>query len=266
LGNIAHIDRYKVGEEVCIPPLCQPVREKQYARPALGVVLSGCFDYRADSNSATAVPGTVIFGNIDEHFRCHHRDTGGNRRQVVTFDPDFLQEIADSCGLDAARFPVTAIPPGKFSAGIFGHVRRLALKSEDHEESVYELASAALQINRSHVTPLRVSSRNQLRVLSVVRHLETSYSQPCSLAALANLAQLSPYYFLRIFKRVTGQSPTQYVRNARLRAAANDLLTTRSPVAQIAFTTGFNDISHFNASFRAVFGRSPTRWRFGSGL
>jgi transcriptional regulator GlxA family with amidase domain len=90
--------------------------------------------------------------------------------------------------------------------------------------------------------------------------------QPCSLAKLANLVQLSPCYFLRIFKNVTGQSPTQYARNARLCAAANDLLTTRAPVADIAFTTGFNDISHFNASFRAAFGRSPTHWRFGSGI
>jgi hypothetical protein len=66
-----HIDRYTVTEEVCIPPLRKTVREKQYARPALGVVLSGCFEYRAESDSATAVPGTVIFGNLNEHFCCH---------------------------------------------------------------------------------------------------------------------------------------------------------------------------------------------------
>jgi AraC-like DNA-binding protein len=261
-----HIDRYTVTEEVCIPPLRKTVREKQYARPALGVVLSGCFEYRAESDSATAVPGTVIFGNLNEHFCCHHRDSGGNRREVVTFDGDFLEEIADGCGLREARFPVTVVPPGKFSAAVFGHVRRLALKSADHEESAYELAAAALSVNRPRMTSRRVSARNQRRVLSVVRHLETSYEQPCSLAKLANLVQLSPCYFLRIFKNVTGQSPTQYVRNARLCAAANDLLTTRAPVADIAFTTGFNDISHFNASFRAAFGRSPTHWRFGSGI
>jgi AraC-like DNA-binding protein len=78
---------------------------------------------------------------------------------------------------------------------------------------------------------------------------------------MANLARLSPCYFLRVFRTVTGQSPTQYVMNARLRAAANDLLTTRAPVSEIALRTGFNDISHFNSSFRSVFGRSPTHWR-----
>jgi AraC-like DNA-binding protein len=97
--------------------------------------------------------------------------------------------------------------------------------------------------------------------LSIVRHLESRYHEPCSLTALASLARLSPFYFLRVFRKVTGQSPAQYVMIARLRAAANDLLTTRAPVAEIALKTGFNDISHFNASFRSVFGRSPTLWR-----
>ncbi len=106
-----------------------------------------------------------------------------------------------------------------------------------------------------------VSGRNQQRVLTIVKHLERYYHEPCSLKTLANLARLSPCYFLRVFRKVTGLSPTQYVMNARLRAAANDLLTSRAPVSEIALRTGFNDISHFNSRFRSVFGRSPTLWR-----
>ena len=250
-----------MAEQSCTPPPRKRAREKQYTRSAVGVVLSGCFEYRAHAEAATAVPGTVIFGNRGEYFSCLHRDGSGNRRQVVTFDEEFLREIAEGCGLEETRFRVAAVPPGKFSAAVFGHMRRLALKSADREESAYQLAAAALQINQSRTIAWRVSWRNQSRVLSVVRHLEGSYSEPCSLAALANRAQLSPFHFLRTFKRVTGQSPAQYVRTARLRAAANDLLTTGYSVARIALAAGFNDISHFNASFRAVFGRSPTQWR-----
>jgi AraC family transcriptional regulator len=278
LGKIAQIacrssagdlSRYAVTDEVCIPSPRGRAREKQYARPALGVVLSGCFEYRAESASATAVPGTIIFGNLDEHFCCRHRyaghrNAGGNRRLVVTFDGDYLEEIAAGCGLSRARFPVTVVPPGKISAVVFGRICRLARNRADHEESACELAAAALQIDQCPTTQWSVSPRNQRRVLAVVRQLETSYSQPCSLGELATQARLSPYYFLRIFKKVTGQSPAQYVRNARLRAAANDLLATRFSVAEIAFSSGFNDISHFNASFRAAFGRSPTHWRRGS--
>jgi AraC family transcriptional regulator len=254
---------YTVREEACLPSLRKRVAEKRYAQPALGVVLSGSFDYYAQNGAATAVPGTVILGNHAEYFRCLPRDCIGNRRQVVHFCADFLAEVADGCGLQTARFQVAAVPPGRFSAAVFGAMRRLALHRDDHEEAAYELAQTALRISRPGSAPITVSSRNQQRVLSIVRHLESYYHEPCSLKTLASLARLSPYYFLRVFRKVTGQSPAQYVMNARLRAAANDLLTTRAPVGEIALKTGFNDISHFNASFRSVFGRSPTHWRIG---
>jgi AraC family transcriptional regulator len=251
---------YTVGEEVCFPSPRNRATEKRYAQPALGVVLSGSFDYRGQNGAATAVPGTVILGNRAEYFRCHARDRIGNCRQVVHFSQDFLAEVADGCGLRAARFQVAAIPPGRFSATVFGGLRRLALHRED-QEAAYGLAQTALHASLPGIVPLSVSSRSQQRVLSIVRHLESRYHEPCSLTALASLARLSPFYFLRVFRKVTGQSPAQYVMIARLRAAANDLLTTRAPVAEIALKTGFNDISHFNASFRSVFGRSPTLWR-----
>ncbi len=261
LVSMQQLSRYTVGEEMCVPSPRKRAREKRYAQSAMGVVLSGSFEYRAQNGAATAVPGTVILGNRAEYFRCQPKDGSGNRRQVVQFRQDFLNEVADSCGLTAARFHVAAIPPGRFSGAVFGAMRRLALNNEGREEAACELAEAALRANQCGTAPASVSARNQQRVLSIVRHLERYYHEPWPLKSMANLARLSPCYFLRVFRTVTGQSPTQYVLNARLRAAANDLLTTRAPVSEIALRTGFNDISHFNASFRSVFGSSPTHWR-----
>jgi AraC family transcriptional regulator len=252
---------YRFGEEVCVPILGDAVRERLYQDASIGVVLSGSFDYRTQGGAALAVPGTVLFGNSGEYFSCGHADSAGNRRQVVHFGGDFLREVADTHGISQVRFPAVAVPPGRWSAAIFGRMRRLALQTEAQDETAYDLAVTALQTTGSRGPTAAVSSRNQRRVLGVVRHLESSYDGPCSLQSLAALAQLSPCYFLRLFRQVTGQSPAQYVMNARLRAAANALLTTRAPVTEIALKTGFNDISHFNASFRSVFGRSPTRWR-----
>jgi AraC family transcriptional regulator len=258
-----HSSPYTVGEEECLPSRRKRISEKRYAQPALGVVLSGSFDYQAQNGAATAVPGTVIMGNSAEYFRCLPRDAAGNRRQVVHFREDFLAEVAEACGIQSARFHVAAIPPGRFSGALFGGMRRLALRLEDREEAAYELAQMALHAARPGNALMSVSSRNQQRVLGVVRHLERYYQEPCSLKSLAGLARLSPCYFLRVFRKVTGQSPGQYVMSARLRAAANELLTSGAPVGEIALKIGFNDISHFNASFRGVFGRSPSHWRLG---
>jgi membrane protein len=120
-----------------------------------------------------------------------------------------------------------------------------------------------LRANQTGAFTAFVSSRNQQRVLSVVRYLQVQYRESCALKSLASLARLSPFHFLRIFREVTGQSPAQYVLNIRLRAAADVLLNTRAPITEIALRSGFNDIPHFNASFRSVFGRSPMQWRVG---
>src|SRR5580698_8030603 len=105
---LQQFSRYSVGEEICIPSPRKHVLEKRYVQPAMGVVLSGSFEYRAQNGAATAVPGTVILGNHAEYFRCHPRDGLGNRRQVVRFGHEFLNDVAASCGLPAARFQLAA--------------------------------------------------------------------------------------------------------------------------------------------------------------
>ena len=72
---------------------------------------------------------------------------------------------------------------------------------------------------------------------------------------------MSPYHFLRTFKRVTGVTPHQWLLRARLREAARRLAASRAPVTDIALDVGFEDLSNFMRSFRAEFGVSPRRYR-----
>lgn len=65
-----------------------------------------------------------------------------------------------------------------------------------------------------------VSPAEVARVTRVIRRIENDHGLPLSLADLAREARLSPYHFLRTFRRLTGLTPHQYVRRARLRAHA----------------------------------------------
>jgi AraC-like DNA-binding protein len=65
------------------------------------------------------------------------------------------------------------------------------------------------------------------------------------------------------FKQI-GQSFTEWVRDERLKACAAALRDRNQRglnVSEIAYRWGFNDLSHFNKSFRARFDRTPTQWR-----
>jgi AraC-like DNA-binding protein len=82
-----------------------------------------------------------------------------------------------------------------------------------------------------------------------------------TLASLAREAGLSPYHFLRIFKRLTGATPHQYVLRARLRKGAMRVAAEGAKVVDIALDCGFGDVSNFNHAFRAEFGVSPRVYR-----
>ncbi|MDE2162389.1 MAG: helix-turn-helix transcriptional regulator [Alphaproteobacteria bacterium] len=252
-----------VGEEQCAMDPRRPVRNKRYAMPALGVVLSGWFDYRAESGMATAVPGAAVFGNAGEEFSCHHADAFGNKRLVAIFNDKFLGEVADGCGLGDSRFHAATLPPGRHATALFGQMRRLA-KAPAQEDAAYRLAATALRAGRAGPKSDRVLPAGRQRILSVVRHIESSYQRRCSLDTLADLAGLSRYRFLHLFKQVTGQTPNQYVINTRLRAAAERLMATNLPVYEVAFSVGFEDLSYFNACFRRQFGAPPRQWRTGA--
>jgi AraC-like DNA-binding protein len=253
---------YGIGEEACGPGWGPPP-EMRYADSAVGFVLSGWFDYRAEGGAATGGPGAMIFGNRGEHFRCHHLDPAGNRRLVVRFDRSFVEEVANDCAHGDARFPAVALAPGVASARMFGWMRKLARRSPGWDEAVVALAGASLQAGAGDGLRAPISPQERRRIQAVVRHIETAYAEPCSLKTLAEVAGLSRWHFVRRFRDVAGQSPNQFLIHTRIRAAADRLLAERAPIAEVALDVGFNDISHFNASFRAVFGCAPTAWRAG---
>lgn len=250
---------YGAGEARCVSEAHAPAAERLYAGPALGVVISGVVDYRSQRGRATAVPGSIVFANAGEAFSCRHLQTGGNRRAVLALDPAMLREVANDCGLDEPAFTVAALSPSRRATQLYGAIRRAATGALD-DEAVVGVMAWALGAGRESPGQA-VSCAERRRVLAVARHLDEAFAGPMSLEAMAALAGLSRYHFIRVFRAVVGESPHQYLMAARLRAAADRLIDTREPVTAIALDVGFNDISHFNATFRRTFGLSPTSLR-----
>ena len=250
---------YGAGEARCAADPQTPAAEKLYAGPALGAVIAGAVDYRSQTGRATAVPGSIVFANAGEHFSCRHLQSGGNRRAVLALDPRTLSEIAEDCGLDAPTFAAAALPPSREGAALYGAIRRAAAGGMN-DEAVVSLMAWALRAGRE---PGRrtVSRADRARVLEVARRLDDAFAEPVTLDDMAAMAGLNRYHFIRVFRAVVGESPHQYLIAARLRAAADRLMDTHEPVTAIALEVGFNDISHFNATFRRTFGLSPSALR-----
>ncbi|MFJ2541121.1 AraC family transcriptional regulator [Pseudomonas sp. NPDC087614] len=77
-----------------------------------------------------------------------------------------------------------------------------------------------------------------------------------SLMQLADMAKLSPWHFLRQFKKTVGITPHAYLVQARLRKSKNLLLQGIS-ISNVATLCGFSDQSHFHRHFKNAMGFTP---------
>ncbi len=104
-------------------------------------------------------------------------------------------------------------------------------------------------------TPPYTNLKNSLELI------KTSYAHPITLSQLAQAASMSPPYFCRLFKKITGQSPMEYVSRYRVECAAFQLLRTEQSVTEVAFSCGFNDLSYFTKTFKKYKNHSPRSFR-----
>jgi AraC family transcriptional regulator len=105
----------------------------------------------------------------------------------------------------------------------------------------------------------RASDRR--RAVEAALWIDAHSHQAVDLESAAREAGLSAFHFLRIFARVLGVTPHQYLVRARLRHAARLLATDARPITDIAFDVGFADLSNFVRTFHRAAGVSPRRFR-----
>jgi AraC-like DNA-binding protein len=99
------------------------------------------------------------------------------------------------------------------------------------------------------------------RLLKVVQFVTTQYGDEITVADLARQASLSASQLHREFARLFGITPNHYIREVRVGVARHLLESTQSPIAAIAFETGFYDQSHFTRQFKTSTGITPTQYR-----
>jgi len=92
-------------------------------------------------------------------------------------------------------------------------------------------------------------------------HIAGHYGDPISLDEIARAMHVSTFYFCKMFKKATGLTFTDYLGRVRLEKAKNLLLNPHLRVSEIAYTVGFQSLTHFNRIFRKVTGEAPTEFR-----
>lgn len=92
-------------------------------------------------------------------------------------------------------------------------------------------------------------------------YIDEHYNQEITLEELSNLANITPQYLCKLFKRNLNLRPFQYITMKRIQYAKKMLLDYTMSVNDIAHSVGFNDFSYFCAIFKKYETISPTQFR-----
>ena len=105
-------------------------------------------------------------------------------------------------------------------------------------------------------------TQDRLRRLCSARdHLRDVGPAELPIAEVARAAAMSRFHFIRQFKAVFGESPSQFRTRARLNRAKHLLALEKASVTDICMAVGFSSLGSFSALFARRFGQSPSMYR-----
>jgi AraC-like DNA-binding protein len=102
-----------------------------------------------------------------------------------------------------------------------------------------------------------VNKDHYRNLLKTKNYIDDCFLQTIHINELAELAFMSKFAFIRLFKQIFGLSPYQYLLKKRL-YYSKQLLTKSFPINEIATTLHFADTPSFSKAFKATFGTAPT--------
>lgn len=92
-------------------------------------------------------------------------------------------------------------------------------------------------------------------------YIEENYSENITVEKIASVSNYSESHFSKLFKQLTGESFTQYLKNYRLERAADRIRNDKAKISDIAMECGFSNLSYFSRSFYEKFNATPSAYR-----
>ncbi|MBC31800.1 MAG: AraC family transcriptional regulator [Muricauda sp.] len=130
------------------------------------------------------------------------------------------------------------------------------------EGLVYQILSMHLMQHDKETKAKKVDTSLLKRELAIIRKLARKIAKdvakPYSLESLSLETGLTQAKLQEGFKLLYSKTVTEYIRNVRLEAARDYMVTTDMNISEIVYTIGFSSRSYFSKIFREKFGISPS--------
>lgn len=228
---------------------------------SLSYVRKGSFGCRVRGESFELVAGSVFVGRAGDEFVCtHDHHLAGDECLSFQLTP----ELVETVGVDAKSLLIAGVPPLP-ELMVLGELAQSAVDGGcdvglDEVGMTFAARFAGVVSGRPRPAT-RASARDRRRAIETALWIDAHADQSIDLERSARQSGLSAFHFLRAFSQVLGVTPHQYLIRARLRRAARLLADHDRSITDVAFDSGFGDLSNFVRTFHRAAGLSPGRFR-----
>jgi AraC family transcriptional regulator len=238
-----------------------PAQIERHELTSVSYVRRGSFGYRSRGETFELVAGSLLVGHAGDEFVCTHEHHHGGD-ECLSFK--LSAELLASFDARPQQWRTGAMPPLP-ELMVLGELAQAAADGDTDfglDEAGLLLVGRylALATGRSRAA-LQATARDRRRAVESALWLDAHAHENIDLQATADQAGLSAYHFLRLFARVVGVTPHQYLVRSRLRRAARLLAEDERSITDVALDSGFADLSNFVRSFHRAAGIAPRHFR-----
>lgn len=165
--------------------------------------------------------------------------------RYVSLSEDILLRIPTLCKADSER--------------IFG--REILIKL-----FIYSIINHLIATHQfSVISDLRpMQGECSYAVSAATEYIGLNYREQIKVEDIISLVKYSQSHFMRLFKRETGYSITEYINHVRVEKACLDLIYSRKSLTDIAIGNGFSTPQYFSKVFSGIMNTTPSQFRSGA--
>ncbi|XYH99731.1 helix-turn-helix transcriptional regulator [Sorangium sp. So ce1128] len=227
---------------------------------SVSYVRKGSFGYRVRGELFELVAGSLLVGHPGDEYMCTHDHVAGDECLSFHLAPALVEAI----GARGEAFRTGGVPPLP-ELMVLGELAQAAAEGRSGvglDEAGMLFAARFVEVVSGQTRrPPEAGARDRRRAVEAALWVDAHAHEPIDLESAAREAGLSAFHFLRLFARVLGVTPHQYLVRARLRRAARLLAEDTRSITDIALDVGFGDLSNFVRTFHRAAGVSPRGFR-----
>ncbi|MDQ6787353.1 MAG: AraC family transcriptional regulator [Acidobacteriota bacterium] len=248
-------ENFKLNETVYPPKLKQPRHTHSLA--SFSFVLSGNYLENFRRRDFSRQPSTVIFHPPHES---HSVDYGNKTVRILSVQIGFEKlayireqsigfDSSTSCRTDATTW---------LGNRIYQEFRRAdGVSALAIEGLVLEILAEASRIHSTAANEKIIP--NWLKEAKDFLH--DNFAESFVLEDVAKISGVHPVHLSRAFRRKFDCTIGEYIRRLRGEFALRQIRATDATLGEIAHAAGFSDQSHFNKTFKTLYGLTPSEYR-----